>query len=106
MFLTKISFIVSFTHYIVDVGEEELKKALQSAEMQAGISLGVWAFSLAPEHHFGQPELHLLGINQALLRLGLAVERCLTLSHGPGCGEQTSGPTTNPRIIKETSVET
>lgn len=47
-------------HHAVDMCDELLDEVLQSAQVQAGVSLSVSAISLAPRHCFVQPELQLL----------------------------------------------
>ena len=57
------------THHVVDVCEEMLEEIPQSAQVQAGVFLSVWAVSLAPSHCSVKPELHLLDVQQRLYRL-------------------------------------
>lgn len=64
--------------------EEMLEEIPQSAQMQAGVFLRVWAVSLAPGHCFVQPELHLLDIQQGLSCL-LALGQWLQLRHFAAC---------------------
>lgn len=47
-------------HHVADVCDKLLDEILQSAQVQAGVSLSVSAIRLAPSHRSVQPELQLL----------------------------------------------
>lgn len=91
--LNRVNALCSFlciisTHHVADVCKKELQEILQSAHVQAGIFLSVWALGLAPSHRFPQPELHLLDAQQRLCPL-LGLDQRLGLRHGAGPGEFT-----------------
>lgn len=66
----------------VDVSEEQLEEVSQSTQVQAGVHQRVRPLGLAPGHGFVQPELHLLGADRGLRRLGHTVRSDLERGEG------------------------